>query len=821
MDPRVGDASELDQIVAVRHELSEFLRVQEQSVMHFSRPEDSSKAGPGAFFRTTEDRQTNAAPSGSRLTTTVTCIESLLEAPTWQIQSEDATAATLLDRLEKFMGNHLANENVSEVWKSDDAAWVYCRVRTLGSYLRLSAAVTHADYPYRDALRARVEEAWLSRYSGGASFGLREASSDVSVDSFRDQPQPETSDQQYPPNAYLTYWGLLARRGLARASVDLPEDTHPLGGQADKAAREWLVDNLARQVTFHYAHSALADAQQLLWSICGLVRFADGASLENVRSAAHELLVAGLQAFFEQRQPNGDWAIGAPLFHYRNAGNAYSYIYEALGELFALATSGPDQMPPDSAAALRRELRKHWLDIKKLLERARELGQKAEGGAVVWASGHHPHRSAESWATASVFRMLQSLRRLLGMWCSEETKALLGARVPRYGLGELLDRGQTWDTGEGSVGMYLRLAFLWSTERACHAASSAPVDRLFDVDPDQPILASEAQARSAILFGPPGTGKTTMVESLAGALGWDYIEITPARFIDQGMDLVSARADQIFRHLMEVDRCVVLLDEIDELIQLRGAASDPLERFFTTTMLPRLAALWELGKVLFFVNTNDIERVDTAIRRAQRFDAALLVLPPDFATKLGLLAAKHAVTDLPINEKEINDLVLATDHGRGSSAARSTSELSVNLGWFALMRYDQIGTFASAYKAGLEQDPTNPRKAAADALTKIANELLRLDWLPNDADQAQPSADSPGVLPALLGRLLGAVRRDGRRGLVWKRSDGTYEALPAGTGTPTTWASEQSYTIDEQTGELSMTRPTDTVAADGDNAGAS
>jgi len=800
--------AEVDEFAIVRQQLTEMLRLQEASVLYFLRAEvgPSDKAGVGSFFRTVEEREANSLATGSRLTTTITCLESLLEMPAWARSDQRAATPTLLAQLEEFVHRHLLTDDVAGVWKSDDAAWVYCRVRTLGSYLRLSESVGVDGHDAPPALRERVHEAWLSRYDGGASYGLREAARDVCTVEFQDAVQMEASDQQYPSNAYLTYWGLLARRGLVRAQVDLSDDG-VIGERADKAAREWLVDNLARQVAFYFTRSALADAQQLLWSICGLVRFGDGTSLDNVRSSTHELLVAGLQAFFEQMQPNGDWAIGAPLFHYRNAGNAYSYIYEALGELFSIACAGPDQVPADAAAALRRELRRHWPRIRDMLSRALELGQRVKPEVMVWASGHHPHRSAESWATASVFRMLQSLRRLIGIWCVEETKQLLGARRPHHGIRELVERGDTWDTGNGSVGLYLRLAFLWSIEQTTSERSDEPAARLFCNDPDEPILAAKDQARSAILFGPPGTGKTTMVEALAGALGWDFIEITPAGFIDQGMDLVSARADHIFRQIMELDRCVVLLDEIDELIQLRGSESDPLERFFTTTMLPRLAALWERGKVLFFVNTNDIERVDTAIRRAQRFDAALLVLPPSYEAKIAYLHGDVMDSSFPLAKDAIEQTVIATDPTRNVSPP--ADELNVSVGWFALMRYDQLDTFKSVYRTMLDSGEQSPRGAAVEALRRIANELLRLDWLPTTKD----GDVTPAKLPPLLGRLLSSVRRDGRRRLVWRTESADYETVPTGTENPVAWATQNGWTVDSTSGVLGH-REVPSAAAD-------
>jgi hypothetical protein len=809
---------ELEDLALVRRELAELLRLQETSILYFARTDvgDEDSAGPGSFFRTVEDRREQAAATGSRLTTTVTCIESLLEVPRWKIRSPDADPSALLNRLESFVTRHLDSDDPEHVWMSDDAAWVYCRVRTLGSYLRLSEAVAQPEYAHSAKVLERATEAWESRYKHGASFGLREAAAYFGTQKFRDATEKEHWDQQYPANAYLTYWGLLMRRGLARMpTVNLKALGAPMDEHADEAARTWLIENLGTQVAFRYNKSPSADPQQLLWSVCGLVRFARPDTFASVQSTARELLVAGLRAFFAQMDDNGDWVIGAPLFHYRNAGNAYSYIYETLGELLHLATAAATEVHERSSAALREELRPYWPKLKIMLARARQLGQPLEPDVRVWSSGHHPHRTAESWATASVFRMLQSLRRLVGVWCAEETERALGARFPHWGEKDLLERGESWNTGEGSVGLYLRLAFLWPIQQRAQIVSAAPVDRIYARDRDDPFLDDEDQARSAILFGPPGTSKTTMVEALAGALGWKFIEVTPARFIDRGMDFVSAKADQLFRQIMEVDHCVVLLDEIDELIQLRGTEADPMERFFTTTMLPRLAALWARGRVLFFVNTNDIERVDIAIRRAQRFDAALLVLPPSYAVKKKMLAEQDTSIDVPWTHEDVNSRLEAVNPRRQATAqseeraedAKGEPEVPlINPGWFALMRFDQIDTFAATYQRAVSGGD-DPEGAANTALERVALELMRLDWLPRDdqpelgkhaaEDERRPSLSD---LPPLLGRLLGSERRDGRRRFVWKTTDGTFESLPPGTEDPQAWLQDRQLAVDPTSG---------------------
>ncbi|MDQ6876858.1 MAG: ATP-binding protein [Candidatus Dormibacteraeota bacterium] len=227
-------------------------------------------------------------------------------------------------------------------------------------------------------------------------------------------------------------------------------------------------------------------------------------------------------------------------------------------------------------------------------------------------------------------------------------------------------------------------------------------------------MIDETQARSAILFGPPGTSKTTLVEALAGALGWNYLEILASDFLSEGIDNVPARADAIFSQIMELDRCVILFDEIDELLRDRSAAmTDPFGRFLTTSMLPKLARLWEQRRVLFFVNTNWIDRADPAIRRSQRFDAALFVAPPNFGRKLerlqGLLTddATSKLTALEV-EKALK--------GKEKSP----------LGWFALLRHDQLEDLRARLKR--QKGSTATFAQLERELTLLGRQLEMSDW---------------------------------------------------------------------------------------------
>lgn len=695
--------TDLDDLAQARRDLQDLVLVGEQSVKRFY---DSDQR----VFAVTDDerkRGVEADPdqrSIRRITTTITCLEAMLDAPkrTWSVKDREWAE----DHLASFTAAALASP---DDWRSENAARVYCRVRTLGSMLRLQPDLTK-DRANAKAVKDLLAQAWESREDNGASFGLREATEEEPSE-WKGQAQ----ERHYPPNAYLTYWGLLANAGAGtKAGVKEP---------LANAATDWLTRSLGIQIALASSGSRQADPQQLAWSLCGLVRF-NGDRLLKSNSTEWELLHAGMRAFFDQQDDRGEWDRGEALFHYPKAGNAYCYVYETLGELLNLATTAEAAVP--SARTLQVALRPYLPKLLITLERVKATRQLLEPakpqGPAGWSSGHHPHRtSAESWATASVYRFMHALRRLFGNWANEEAKRMLGARRPRRDMATLADRGGTWSLGRGSAGAQLSTLFV-------HPIAMAEANRKaadpFLPDPDEKIFV-DTQARSAMLFGPPGTGKTTLVEAVAGALGWDFIEITPAQFLDEGVDRVSAHADEIFRHVMELNRCVILLDEIDELVRKRGSESEPLERFFTTTMLPRLAKLWDLGRVLFFANTNGIADVDSAIRRSQRFDALVLVLPPGHAKKTTELAKR----DLSVNvtEEAVNK-ILTEDRSDQVSTP-------LILGWYGLLRHDQLGPLAEDLKASIKDGKVDD-DVLATHLQRYTKDLSQLDW------EGRPGVDS-------------------------------------------------------------------------------
>ena len=82
-------------------------------------------------------------------------------------------------------------------------------------------------------------------------------------------------------------------------------------------------------------------------------------------------------------------------------------------------------------------------------------------------------------------------------------------------------------------------------DRPCRTLKSVLEERIvqpFAQSIDNP---SYGAAYSAVLFGPPGTAKTSICEALAQRMGYDFVVIDTAAFLADGLTNVAARIQRV------------------------------------------------------------------------------------------------------------------------------------------------------------------------------------------------------------------------------------------------------------------------------------
>lgn len=246
---------------------------------------------------------------------------------------------------------------------------------------------------------------------------------------------------------------------------------------------------------------------------------------------------------------------------------------------------------------------------------------------VGWCSDHAYGASLiESWASAT---LLEALLR------TSDAVEEFNKRIILSDLGAVHAGDRDWPT-------WLRWDKFKTNGEVDYAA---PILSYLDRHIVQPILAEpsglpsgERRTTSVLLFGPPGTSKTTIAMAVAEGLGWPVLLLNPGTFIERGLEYIEAQARSVFDKLLSVNRAVVVFDECDELFRDRKPRPESeqvrgITAFVTASMLPKLQDLHDRGRVVFFICTNNFHAMDPAVKRGGRIDHVIGVGPPDSAAR--------------------------------------------------------------------------------------------------------------------------------------------------------------------------------------------
>ena len=137
---------------------------------------------------------------------------------------------------------------------------------------------------------------------------------------------------------------------------------------------------------------------------------------------------------------------------------------------------------------------------------------------------------------------------------------------------------------------------------------------------------------AVLLFGPPGTGKTSFARAIASRLSWAFVEIHPS-LLGQGVEGGRALRDALFE-LGRVDRLVCFIDEADEIASDRSERPD--SQPLVNELLKAVPVFKSRPASLMVMATNSIDAIDPALLRPGRFDLIIPVGAPDEAERADL-----------------------------------------------------------------------------------------------------------------------------------------------------------------------------------------
>lgn len=218
--------------------------------------------------------------------------------------------------------------------------------------------------------------------------------------------------------------------------------------------------------------------------------------------------------------------------------------------------------------------------------------------------------------------------------------------------------------------------------------------------------------RGYLLHGPPGTGKSSFIQALAGELDYD---IAILNLSERGL------TDDRLNHLLTIipPRTFVLLEDVDVAFANRRVESDPDGyRGATVTFSGLLNALDGVASAeerVLFLTTNYVERLDSALVRPGRVDMSISL---GKATRYqveqlwdrfyGENADSHKFRALFCDRLEALGLLPPASH-LSSKYGTSTAALQ---GVFLYNKGDMLGAISMADKLIQRSDESSPTTKA-------------------------------------------------------------------------------------------------------------
>ncbi|MEU6771097.1 bifunctional GNAT family N-acetyltransferase/ATP-binding protein [Streptomyces sp. NPDC046759] len=204
----------------------------------------------------------------------------------------------------------------------------------------------------------------------------------------------------------------------------------------------------------------------------------------------------------------------------------------------------------------------------------------------------------------------------------------------------------------------------------------------------EPALADRygvAPPKAVILFGPPGTGKTSFARAVASWLGWPFVELFPSRLAADTSEGLAAALREAFADLAELDSVLLFIDEVEEIAAVRsGKAVDP-GHGVTNELLKLIPGFREHDARLLVCATNSVRSLDPAFLRPGRFDHVIPIGPPDPTARAAIwaryLRAADAKVDLAqlVEASELftpADIEFAARKGAQAAFERAVTERS-------------------------------------------------------------------------------------------------------------------------------------------------
>ena len=195
-------------------------------------------------------------------------------------------------------------------------------------------------------------------------------------------------------------------------------------------------------------------------------------------------------------------------------------------------------------------------------------------------------------------------------------------------------------------------------------------------EPDKFLKMGIKPPKGALLYGPPGCGKTLLARALATESGANMILVRGPEILSKWVGESEKAIREIFRKAKTSSPCVIILDELDSLARYKTGEMSGVGE----TILSQLLTEMEEGvssRVVVVGITNRPDLLDNSMLRTGRLDLTLYVQQPDEKGRLEII--KILTDKMPLTtDIKIQEIAVATQNYSGADLAALCREAAVH-----------------------------------------------------------------------------------------------------------------------------------------------
>ena len=194
--------------------------------------------------------------------------------------------------------------------------------------------------------------------------------------------------------------------------------------------------------------------------------------------------------------------------------------------------------------------------------------------------------------------------------------------------------------------------------------------------PEMLVDAGAKLPAGVLLYGPPGTGKTLFARALANEAHVSFMSVSASEFMELYVGQGARNIRSLFEDARKAAPCIIFIDEIDAVGCQRTGAMNDERRQTINALLTEVGAVKNNG-ILTIAATNDVDSLDSALKRPGRFDRVIAIPLPDLDDRRAII--RYYFSKKKIGEDiNLENLALMTEGKSGSFIATVINEAALH-----------------------------------------------------------------------------------------------------------------------------------------------